>query len=107
MDRRSQSNMLGTIQDDLASYLALVQDRTGPTWCGVALAHVMRMKTQAGAHGDVELVDAVEQLWEIPLTREEFERVPRYAQEPPGPKKVAQASERIVKRIGELRQCRR
>ena len=95
------------IQGDLASYQALVTDRTGSTWCAVALAHVMRMKTHAATHGDVELVAAVEQLWDIPLTREEFGSTPRYAQRPPGATKVAEASERIVKRIGELRQRRR
>jgi hypothetical protein len=103
MDRRSRSRLLETIELELAGYRALVRDRLGPTWCGVALAHVMRMKTQAGAHGDVELVAAVEQLYDIPLTLEEFEYVPRYAQRPPGPWKVAEASERIARRIGELR----
>jgi hypothetical protein len=107
MDRHARSNLLDMIQAELAGYRALVKDRTGPTWCGVALTHVMRMKTQAGAHGDVELVAAVEELWDIPLTREEFECIPRYEQWPPGPKNVADASERIARRIGELRQDRR
>ncbi|MGD0121325.1 MAG: hypothetical protein ABSC46_02045 [Candidatus Limnocylindrales bacterium] len=106
MDRHARSNLLEMIQGELAGYRALVQDRTGPTWCGVALAHVMRMKTQARAHGDVELVAAVDELYDIPLTLEEFECVPRYAQRPPGPPKVAQASERIARRIGELRRDR-
>lgn len=91
------------ILGELAGYRALVQDRAGPTWCGVALAHVMRMRTQAGAHGDAELAAAVEELYEIPLKREEFEDVPRYTQQPPGPKKVAAASERITTRIRALR----
>jgi hypothetical protein len=62
------------------------------------------MKAQAGTHGDPELAAAVEQLWEVPLTLEAFECTPRYAQRPPGPWKVAEASERIAKRIGELRE---